>query len=270
MNALELLSQDPYLAAQRAAHVLEGITHQPTHDVAVIFGSGWDVILPLIGEIKANIETEQLPGFLPATVKGHSGRVMSLEMGDRRVLTISRTHLYEEQSPHVLVPMAATVHSIRFARAAGCRSILLTNAVGGLNPEMKVGQAMIISDHNTLFVPSPLTGPRFVQCHNLYSQRLRDLADELGLPEGIYGQVHGPHFESPAECRALKLLGADIVGMSIGTEAIAAADVGLEVLAMSCITDVAGTETSHDEVLAIVRQTANQLGPGIVDVIKHM
>jgi len=271
MNALELLRQDPYAVADHAANNLCRMTGVDQFNVAIILGSGWDTMITSLGKApRMACPVTSFPGFLPSTVAGHAGDVIWFPVGDRQVLAFSgRKHLYEEVDGQP-IPIAATVHAVRVAAAAGCKSILLTNAVGGTSSYHPVGRAMVIKDHFSLFVPSPLSGPRFLQCKEVYSRRLRALSTLLGLPEGVYTQIRGPHFETPFEYSVLRQLGVDIVGMSIATEALAARDVGMEVLAISCITDVAGQETNHHDVLAVVRETAAELGPGLAEVIKQM
>lgn len=271
MPDLDLLTRYPQVAAHKSAGMLERLTGIVKHDVAIILGSGWDVVAPYLGEVALDIPATELPGFLPSGVDGHAGRIQSIESGNQRVLAfLGRKHLYEVDEKGDNLPIAATAHAVRTAAAVGCKSIILTNAVGGLNPNFPTGTAVLIKDHISLFVSSPLSGPNFLQCDEVYSKRLRELCQDLHLPQGVYAQVHGPHFESPAEAEFLRRMGVDMVGMSIATEALAARDRGLEVLGISIVTDAAGELTSHQDVLAVVKKTASRLGPKLAKVIKRM
>ena len=159
-----------------------------------------------------------------------------MRIGDRRVLVLlGRTHYYEGHG------VARVVHGVRTAVAAGCRAVVLTNAAGGLRQGMSVGQPVLISDHLNLTATSPLVGAQFVDLTDLYSPRLRELArvDRPDLEEGVYAALPGPHFETPAEIRMLRTLGADLVGMSTVLEAIAARAAGAEVFGLSLVTNLA-------------------------------
>jgi purine-nucleoside phosphorylase len=158
------------------------------------------------------------------------------------------------------------VHPVRTACAAGAKVVVLTNAAGGLRPEYRVGQPVLISDHLNLTARSPLIGAQFVDLVDAYSPRLRALAHsvEESLAEGVYAALPGPHYETPAEIRMLRTLGADLVGMSTVHETIAARAAGAEVLGVSLVTNLAagmtGEPLRHDEVLAAGRESARDLG----------
>jgi purine-nucleoside phosphorylase len=168
------------------------------------------------------------------------------------------------------------VHGIRTAAAAGVKTVVLTNAAGGLAPDHRVGQAVIISDHLNLTARSPLVGANFVDLTDLYSQRLRSLARELDptLTEGVYAALPGPHYETPAEIRMLRTLGADLVGMSTALEAIAARAAGMEIFGLSMVTNAAagitGEKLDHEEVLAAGKEAAGRLGQFLVDFIGRL
>ena len=168
------------------------------------------------------------------------------------------------------------VHGIRTAAAAGVRTVVLTNAAGGLSPDHRVGQPVLISDHLNLTARSPLVGATFVDLTDLYSSRLRALAREIDptLTEGVYAALPGPHFETPAEIRMLATLGADLVGMSTALEAIAARAAGLEVFGLSMVTNAAagitGEVLDHQEVLAAGKAAAGELGQFLVELIGRM
>jgi purine-nucleoside phosphorylase len=148
---------------------------------------------------------------------------------------LGRTHSYEGHG------VAQVVHGVRTACAAGVRVVVLTNAAGGIAEGLEVGQPVLISDHLNLTATSPLVGARYVDLTDAYSPRLRTLAKEIDptLAEGVYAGVPGPHFETPAEIRMLRTMGADLVGMSTVLEAIAARVEGVEVLGISLVTNLA-------------------------------
>jgi purine-nucleoside phosphorylase len=152
------------------------------------------------------------------------------------------------------------------------RTVVLTNAAGGLAPDHRVGQAVIISDHLNLTARSPLVGANFVDLTDLYSARLRSIARELDptLTEGVYAALPGPHYETPAEIRMLRTMGADLVGMSTALEAIAARAAGLEIFGLSMVTNAAagitGEKLDHQEVLAAGREAAGRLGEFLVQL----
>jgi purine-nucleoside phosphorylase len=241
------------------------------HDVAVVMGSGWAPAADAFGPADASIAIGELRGFAAPTAVGHGGEVRSVQVGDRRVLLfLGRTHLYEGRG------VEPVVHGVRTAAAAGVGTVILTNAAGGLAPDHRVGQAVIIADHLNLTARSPLVGATFVDLTDLYSARLRSLARELDpqLTEGVYAALPGPHYETPAEIRMLGTLGADLVGMSTALEAIAARAAGLEVFALSMVTNAAagitGEKLDHQEVLAAGKAAAGRLGEFLVEFIGRL
>ena len=255
-------------AAARAAAVLAERTGAQRHDVAVVLGSGWAPAVAALGPPTAEVAMTDLPGFVAPSAEGHRGQVLSLRAGDRRVLVlVGRVHAYEGHD------LGEVVHPVRTACAAGATVVVLTNAAGGLRPEYRVGQPVLISDHLNLTARSPLIGPQFVDLVDAYSPRLRALAREIDptLAEGVYAAVPGPHFETPAEIRMLRTLGADLVGMSTVHETIAARAAGAEVLAVSLVTNPAAGMTDepvrHDDVLAAGRDSAARLGELLAAVI---
>ena len=194
-----------------------------------------------------------------------------MRVGDRRVLLfLGRTHLYEGRG------VEPVVHGVRTAAAAGVRTVILTNAAGGLAPEHRIGQAVVIADHLNLTARSPLVGAHFVDLTTLYSPRLRALAAELDptLIDGVYAALPGPHYETPAEIRMLRTLGADLVGMSTALEAIAARAAGLEVFGLSLVTNAAAGVTGEaldaDEVIAAGQAAAGRLGAFLVEFIGRL
>jgi purine-nucleoside phosphorylase len=253
-----------------AAAAIAKATGVDDHDVAVVLGSGWRPAADVIGEPDHEIAMADLPGFRPPGVAGHSGAVRSVTVGERRVLVmLGRTHLYEG---HGVEPV---VHGVRTAAAAGCRTVVLTNAAGGIREGMQVGDPVLISDHLNLTSLSPLSGPRFTDLTDLYSPRLRTIAREIDpeLTEGVYVGLPGPHFETPAEIRMFRLLGADLVGMSTVLEAIAARAEGVEVFGLSLVTNLAagltGEPLDHHEVLEAGAAAAGRMGALLRDLIER-
>ena len=258
-------------AAAAAAARLAELTGAASHDVAVVLGSGWASAADRLGVAEVELAFTDLPGFLPPAVDGHAGLCRSVVVRGRRVLVLlGRTHLYEGRGTD------AVVHGVRVAAAAGCRAVVLTNAAGAVREGLRVGQAVLVSDHLNLTACSPLTGARFVDLVDLYSARLRALAREVDpdLVEGVYAALSGPHYETPAEVRMLRVLGADLVGMSTALEAIAARAEGLEVLALSLVTNpaagVTGAPLDHAEVLAAGAASAQRVGDLLVQVVGRL
>jgi purine-nucleoside phosphorylase len=263
-------AEDHSVLAVTAAEHLTAALGGP-HDVAVVMGSGWAPAADAFGAAHASIPVGELPGFAAPTAVGHGGEVRSVQVGDARVLLfLGRTHLYEGRG------VGPVVHGVRTAAAAGVRTVVLTNAAGGVRPEYGVGQPVLISDHINLTATSPLVGANFVDLTDLYSSRLRGLAREIDptLTEGVYAAFPGPHYETPAEIRMCRTIGADLVGMSTALEAIAARAAGLEVLGLSMVTNpaagVTGEVLDHQEVLAAGKAAAGRLGAFLVELIGRL
>jgi purine-nucleoside phosphorylase len=197
--------------------------------------------------------------------------MLSLRLGERRVLVfVGRIHAYEGHD------LRHVVHPVRAACAAGARTIVLTNAAGSLREDFAVGQPVLISDHLNLTGRSPLIGAHFVDMVDAYSPRLRAIAHEIdpALAEGVYAGLSGPQYETPAEIRMLRTMGADLVGMSTVHETVAARAAGAQVLAVSLVTNFAagmtGQPLSHDEVLEAGRQSATLMGSLLAGVISRL
>jgi purine-nucleoside phosphorylase len=260
-------------SAALAAHAADALTAalDGPHDVAIVMGSGWAPAADAFGPARASVAMADLPGFARPTAAGHGGEIRAVQAGGHPVLLfLGRTHLYEGRG------VQTVVHGVRTAAAAGVRTLVLTNAAGGLSPEYRVPQAVLMSDHINLTARSPLIGARFIDCTDVYSPRLRALARELDptLPEGVYAALHGPQYETPAEIRMLRVLGADLVGMSTALEAIAARAEGLEILGLSMVTNLAagitGEQLDHLEVLAAGRSAAGRLGEFLVRFVERL
>ncbi len=236
----------------------------------VVLGSGQAALVEEIADAVV-IRYTEIPGFPRSTVKGHGGALVAGTVeGVEVVVMQGRFHLYEGWSP------AEVVLPIRVGAALGATKLILTNASGGLRPWLEPGRLMLISDQLNLMWRNPLRGAvlageeRFPDMSDPYAARLRRtaaaVAVELGirLEEGVYAAVLGPSYETPAEIRMLQRMGPDAVGMSTIPELLAARALGMEVLGISCITNLAaglgGTVLSHDEVLAVGAGATTRLG----------
>jgi purine-nucleoside phosphorylase len=270
---LKDLYADPMSTAEAAAEIIRqrsGVIH----DVALVMGSGWLDAVSLftadgIGEERVEIPLTDLPGFSPPKVEGHGGSVKSIRIGDKNALVfLGRTHLYEG------LGIEPVVHGVRTAVKAGAKAVILTNACGGINTDYNVGQPVLIKDHISLTAVSPLIGATFVDLTDLYSARLRKLVKSIdpSLEEGVYAHWRGPTYETPAEIRMMRTMGADLVGMSTVPEAIAAHALGAEVMGISLVTNAAagvtGAKLDHHEVIAAGKASAERMGILLRDVIR--
>ncbi len=240
-----------------------------TLDVAIVLGSG------LGSDVPARIEGAAIPyeklRAPRSAVAGHPGIAYAGTWAGKRVVAFAgRAHLYEGHTAHDVA------FFVRLAAAAGARTIVLTNAAGGLNRAYQRGDVMLVADHINLTGQSPIASDArnpFLNMVDGYAPHLRLLARERAadatLHEGVYAGVRGPQYETPAECEALRRMGADAVGMSTVLEAIAARALGMDVLGLSLITNVAGpgTDLSHDDVLAASRDSAERVAKVIEGVI---
>lgn len=247
--------------------------HHP--QVGVILGSGLN---PLAKAVQAAdpIPYEDIPHFPRPTVEGHAGRLVLGQLAGRTVMIMQgRVHFYEGY------PIQQVVFPVRVMQVMGIRTLIVTNAAGGINPAFHAGDLMLISDHinligmagaNPLFGPNdPTLGPRFPDMSQAYDPRLRTIAREVAqeqkipLREGVYVSLSGPSFETPADIRFLRMIGADAVGMSTVPEVIVARHGGMQVLGVSGISNLALTEptpdqeASHEEVLAAGQQIVPRL-----------
>lgn len=263
--------EDPFDLAARAAAAIAEQTGVASHDIALVLGSGWGGAADLLGETTHTLDASTLPGFHAPAVAGHVGTIRSILTGDgKRLLVLgARTHFYEGRG------VRAVVHGVRTAAAAGCSSLVLTNGCGGLNPAWTPGTPVLISDHINLTASSPLEGATFVDLTDLYSPRLRAIAREVdpSLEEGVYAQFTGPHYETPAEVRYAKAIGADLVGMSTALEAIAARHAGLEVFGISLVTNLAAgisdEPLSHEEVIEAGRAAGPRISKLLASIVER-
>lgn len=233
----------------------------------VVLGSGWANLADALGAAVATMAMSELAGVPAPTVAGHGTTATLLEVADRSVLVLAgRAHLYEGHDAHTVV------HAVRCAVLAGATTVLLTNAAGSINAQVGVGSAVVLADQLNLTGASPLVGPappselaeRFADLSDLYDPALRGAALDADptLGEGVYAGVLGGAFETPAEIRMLRTMGADVVGMSTVLEAIAARHLGARVFGVSLVTNLAAglqEALDHAEVLAAGRASAGRL-----------
>jgi purine-nucleoside phosphorylase len=245
--------------------------------VGIVLGSGIGNLAREI-EIEYRVEYGRIPDFPVSTVKGHPGELIFGRMAGKRVVAMAgRFHYYEGYA------VDQVVFPVRLMKMLGVQTLLLSNAAGGMNPAFEVGDLMMITDHISLFTVNPLIGPnddklgpRFPDMSEPYKKALiekaKQVAAQNGIPvkTGVYAGVTGPSFETRAEYRLLHLAGADAVGMSTVQEAIAAVHLGMDVFAMSIITDLGIREAeniiTHEEVLA----AAGQAEPRLTAIFKGL
>ncbi len=246
--------------------------------VGIVLGSGLGAFAETI-ESRLETHYKDIAGWPPSTAEGHAGKLVTGKVGARDVIVLAgRAHLYEGYSP------AQVVFGIRELARRGAKSVILTNAAGGIHLTYHPGNLVLISDHINLTGMNPLTGandemlgPRFPDMTEIYSTQYRDLAHKaaaglgIKLQEGVYAGLLGPSYETPAEIRYLRTIGADLVGMSTTLEAIAAAHAGVQVLGISCVTNMAAgilpQKLVHEEVLAVagrVQETMIKLLTAVV------
>ncbi len=238
-----------------------------TPDIALVLGSGLGDYADTIKQ-EAVLDYKDIVGFPISTVSGHKGRFVFGYIGDVKVVVMQgRVHYYEGY------PMDDVVLPIRLMKLMGAKVLFLTNAAGGVNFDYKAGDFMLISDQICM-VPSPLIGEnidelgvRFPDMSNIYDRDLRSAvrktAEKLSIPlqEGVYIQLTGPNYESPAEIRMVRTLGADAVGMSTACEAIAANHCGLKTVGISCISNLACGITDKPLTHEEVKETADKAAP---------
>ncbi len=277
---------DPYDVARAAATELARRTGVDRHDAVVVLGSGWSGAAEALGTTVAEVAVTDLPGFWAPVADGHVGLVRSMllpgssahaitqagdvaggprEGGVRLLVFLGRTHLYEGHGA------PAVAHAVRTAAASGCRLAVLTNANGSLRPDWGPGTGVVIRDHLNLALDSPLRGPRFVDMTHAWTPAWRDRARRVdpGLVEGVYAMLRGPHYETVAEALMLRVLGADVVGMSTVLEAIAAREAGMDLLGLSVVTTVeaSGEVIDSEEVVRVAAAAATRLGGVIADAL---
>lgn len=257
--------------------VIEKATGRGGWKVAVVLGSGLsEVAESLIGGDP--IPFEDIEGMPTSGVVGHSGSLYAGEVGGTATLVYAgRVHLYEGREIHEVT------YPVRAAIGAGCDTVVLTNAAGGINPDLAVGAPMLIADHLNLTGRTPLfgpnddsVGPRFLDLSEVYDRKLRELALSVDpdLQEGVYAGLLGPTYETPAEVQMLRTMGADTVGMSTVNEAIAARYLGARVMGISVVSNLAAgiseTPLDHSEVAAAGKQAAARLEKLLAGVLSKL
>jgi purine-nucleoside phosphorylase len=252
-----------------------------TPDVAIVLGSGLGDFADALQEGRTTPYGD-IPHWPATSVVGHAGRLALGRLAGRRVATLSgRVHFYEGHA------MSTVTFATRVLGTLGVRTLILTNAAGGINVAFEPGTLMLIEDHINLLGTNPLIGPnderfgpRFPDMLEVYSTRLRTLAAEaaasqgLSLARGIYVAVHGPSYETPAEIRYLRTIGADAVGMSTVPEALVARHMGIEVLGISCITNAAAgvlpKPLVHDEVMEVAKRVRTRFSKLLEGVVERL
>lgn len=250
-------------------------------DVAVVLGSGLGDFADTLGE-RHVFPYAEIPSWPGTAVVGHAGRLVIGTLSGRRVAALAgRAHYYEGYD------LRTVTFAVRALGRLGVKTLILTNAAGGINVAFKPGTLMLMDDHINLMGSNPLVGPnddrfgpRFPDMTDVYSKRLRDLAAEaarerkLALAHGVYVAVHGPSYETPAEIRFLRSIGADAVGMSTVPEAIVARHMGVEVLGISCITNPAAgvlpQPLVHDEVMEVARRVRGEFSRLLEGIIERL
>ena len=247
-------------------------------EIAVVLGSGLRDAVDADVQPDREFSYEVLPGFPPSSVPGHAGRlVMGSLHGVPAAVFLGRVHFYEGHG------IGSTTLIPRLAAELGATTLVLTNAAGALDPSFRRGQLMLIEDHVNFLGVNPLSGwrfrsgmPAFVDLSEVYDRKLLDLAEGVADREGVqagrgvYVAVAGPSFETAAESDVLRRAGAHAVGMSTVPEAVAGVALGLRVLGISCITNVAGTPASHEDVLTGAKAAAAGLRKVLAGVVPEI
>lgn len=264
-------TQDPYEIARTAAAQLKDKLGVDSFDAAVVLGSGWRPAADVMTENATDVvefPMAELEGFLPPTAEGHGGTIRFARLEDKSVLILlGRTHAYEGHE------LWRTAHAVRTVAEAGVKTLVLTNAAGGLLEGMRVGEPVLISDHINFTAKTPLVGANFVNLVDAYSPRLREAAKKLrpDMREAVYAMMPGPQYETPAEINMLRTLGAGLVGMSTVYEAIAAREADVELLGISLVTNLAagitGEPLNHTEVLEAGRAAAQDMGELLAELV---
>ncbi len=265
---------------ESAAYLREKIgTFAP--EVMIVLGSGLGYLADMC-EDGIRIAYSQIPHFKVPHVEGHAGElVFGRLLGKKVCLMNGRVHIYEGNTPE------ESAYAIRVLRLLGCRKVILTNAAGGINEAYRPGDIMMLTDHIKLFPQTPLEGPnleefgpRFPDMTFPYAPALQEVARQaareigMDLKEGVYFYATGPQYETPAEIRAMRILGGDSVGMSTVCEDIAAVHCGMDVLAFSVITDMAAgmlnQGITHEEVMAVADQAKEKFSELILKCVEKL
>ncbi len=250
-------------------------------DVALVLGSGLGDYADTM-KVVSELSYKDIDGFPVSTAPGHKGRFVFGYVGDTKVVVMQgRVHYYEGYD------ITDVVLPIRLMKLLGAKTLFLTNASGGINPDFEAGDLMLITDQISQLIPSPLRGEniaelgvRFPDMSHIYDEKLQELAKKcaknqrIELKEGVYIQTPGPNYESPAEIRMVKTMGADAVGMSTACEAIAANHMGMDIIGISCISNLAAgispTPLTEEEVLEAASKVSKKFTALVTDIITNI
>lgn len=264
-----------------AVQVIRDVQPDFKPEVAMILGSGLGGLAEEM-TVDHAIPYWKIPHFPVSTVPGHPGRFLLAELSGRRLVVMQgRFHYYEGYS------MQDVTFGVRVMRFLGAHTLIVSNAAGGVNPDFRAGDLMLIRDHINLMPENPLRGPndetlgpRFPSMHNAYDRSLREqilrLAQTINIPlkEGVYVALQGPNLETPAEYQMVRLLGGDAVGMSTVPEVIVANHMGMRVVGFSVITNVPDfehpQETTHEEVMAVAREAGQRLSKIVREFLANL
>ena len=271
---------DYYARVQQAADLLRSrISAVP--DVAIVLGSGLGDFADGLRDSLTTPYTE-IPNWPASAVIGHAGKLVVGTLAGKRVAALSgRAHFYEGHD------LRTVTFATRVLGRLGVKTLVLTNAAGGINISFRPGTLMVIDDHINLLGSNPLLGPnddrfgvRFPDMTEVYSRRLRDIADiaararGVNIAHGVYVALHGPSYETPAEIRFLRTIGADAVGMSTVPEALVARHMNMDVLGISCITNPAAgvlpEPLHHDEVMEVARRVTGEFSALLEGIIERL
>jgi purine-nucleoside phosphorylase len=269
-------------APQELAAIIRKAIAPRAPTVGLVLGSGLGAVADGL-EDAISIDYSELPGFPRSSVEGHVGKLVCgrAAPGTTVIALKGRVHFYEGHD------LATVVLPVRALVAAGVRTIIVTNAAGGVNPQLTPGEIVVIADHLNLTGQNPLRGPndstlgpRFPDMTHAYDPGLRELAKRAGrrvgleLREGVYSWLTGPSYETPAEIRMLQRLGADLAGMSTVPEVIAARHMGARILGLSCVTNLAAGLSphplTHDEVTATAARTEGAFKALLAEILRDL
>ncbi len=259
---------------------IKGKINNFSPEIGIILGSGLGELADKYCDI--SISYNDIPNFIKSTVKGHKGRLVFAEISGKKVVMMQgRNHYYEGHT------MKEITYPVKVMKKLGVKTLILTNAAGGVSKKMKAGDLMLITDHINFMGANPLVGPndetlgeRFPDMTEIYKKKLIELAEKcakdlgINIKEGIYFANSGPSYETPAEIRMAGMLGADAVGMSTVPEAIVANYCGLNVLGISCISNSAsksgGDKLSHEDVIETTNKVKEKFKKLIVNIIEKL
>ena len=260
---------------QSADYLRSKVADMP--EIAIILGTGLGSLVDHITD-KLYIPYKEIPNFPISTVEGHSGNLIFGKLGGKRVMAMQgRFHYYEGYN------MKEVTFPVRVMQVLGIKTLLVSNAAGGMNKEFKVGDVMVITDHINLFPENPLRGknynelgPRFPAMTEAYDHKLIALADEIAaqkgirLVHGVYVGTPGPTFETPAEYEYFRVIGGDAVGMSTVPEVIVANHASMRVFGVSVITDLGGKDVTQVPTHEEVQQAAELAQPKVVEIMREL